>query len=126
MEGESLLLECGKVTNLLSCLILPDPLFQCTVVVVVVWIEGLVDPTGSTIIDFSVIGTLQGSYLCRSSSPFSSFLYFSPIQLLFLGRTGLPDTIISVWEGDLFGSREPIGYRFDVSIANFADVSAVA
>ena len=57
-EGESLLLECGKITNLLPGLILSDPLFQCTAVVVVVWIEGLVDPTGSTIIDLSVIGTL--------------------------------------------------------------------
>ena len=84
------------------------------------------DPTGSTIIDLSVIGTLEGSYLCRSSSPLSCFLYFSPVQLLFLGRTGLPDTIISMWEGDLLGSWEPVGYRFNVSVGNFADVSAVA
>ena len=78
------------------------------------------DPAGSTL-----IGALEGIYLRRSSISFSGSSYSLPIQSLFLSWTGLPDAIVSTWEVTFFRSWEPIVWRFDVSICDFADVSAV-
>ena len=78
------------------------------------------DPAGSTL-----IGALEGSYLLRSSVSFSGSSYSLPIQSLFLSWTGLPDAIISTWEGTFLRFREPVSWRFNISIRDFADVSAV-
>ena len=88
----------GRISNSLPCSILSRrfPLEyrrRCRLLL----IQYLLDPAGSTILDLSSLGTLQGSDLCRSSGPFSCFLYSLPVQFWFLGWACFPYS--SFWLG---------------------------